>query len=238
MPSVSFTQKQKITLAITFVLAWLITWVADSAIASKTSVTIFSAQAELDEQGNLTFVQFDTSSSTDFRTGIIQLSFVEEYSGWPFSTSFLHAYTRLKPENYFRPSKDYKLLKQTILASSDQAAIDAINGVFHPPRTLYLGLICNTLLWWIVSYISITFILALARGINRATHIPKELVQQNRAMKGLCPHCSYDLRGLDEDQLCPECGKKPSEIAVTEAKKNPIDDEETDKDDAANVSCE
>lgn len=238
MPSISFTIKQKITIAITFVLAWLVTWVADSAYASKQSITIFSAQAELDEQGNLTFVQFDTSSSSDFRTGIIQLNFVEEFSGWPFSTSFLHAYTRLKPENYFRPSKDYELLKQTILASNDQHAIDAINSVFPPISPRYLGWVGNIIFWWIASNFGIAFILALARGTAKASHIPKELVQRDRASRGLCPHCAYDIRALDKNQLCPECGKKPSEIAVTEAKKNPIDDEETDKDDAAKVSYE
>ena len=238
MPFGLLTPRRKITLVIAFVLAWPATWIADSACFTEQLIPVFIGRGQEDGQGNLSFIRLPLSTSIDYRSGRIQLNVVMESSGWPFSTTFLRGDTELMPDWHWRPSSTYALFEQAVLDSNDQRAIDAINGVHPPIGPRILGWIGNTAAWWILSYLGITLILTIARGTDKATHLPKELVQQNRALQGLCPHCAYDIRGLDEDQLCPECGKKPSEIAVIKAKKNPITDKETDNDDAAKVSCE
>lgn len=238
MPTGLFTRRRKITIAIAFVLAWQAAWFTDSSYSSEHSITVFSARAQTDEQGDLSFIPLETSSSPDYYLGKIQLNVVMEFGGWPFSSTLLRANTELMPERHWHFSMDYAPLRQTILASDDQHAIDVIKGVYPQTGPRILGWIGNVAVWWILSYIGIVLTLTFARGTDRATHIPKELVQQNRAEQGLCPHCAYDLRAIEENDLCPECGKKPTDLAVSEAKKNPIADKETNKDDAAKVSCE
>lgn len=251
MPTALFTKQCKISLAVAFVLAWPATWIADVVCFTSQSIPVFSGRVQTDGQGNESYIRLPTSPSPGYMSGIVQLNVVTESSGWPFTTTFHRGDTVLMPEELWSihiphnrlqstwgRSSEYVSFEQTILASDDQRAINAITGVFPPTGPRFLGWMGNVAVWWILSYLGITVTLTIARSTYKAAHIPKELVQQNRASHGLCPRCGYDIRALDKNQLCPECGKKPSEIAVTEAKKNPIDDEETDKDDAANVSCE
>ena len=47
--------------------------------------------------------------------------------------------------------------------------------------------------WWLVLF---TLPSAMRRAIRRA-----------RLRRGLCPHCTYDLRGMAADTQCPECGR-------------------------------
>lgn len=237
MPKALFTRRRKITFAIAFILALSATWIAYSVCFTTLLIPVLIGRGQKDGQGNLSIIRLPLSTSVDNRSGRIQSIFTDS-RGWPISTTFLSDNTGLIPDWHWRPSSTSVLLEQVVLASNYQREIDAINRVLAPTGPRILGWIGNVFFWWILSYIGIVLTLTLARGTDIATHIPKELVQQDRAEQGLCPHCAYDIRGLDEDQLCPECGKKPSEIAVTEAKKNPIADNETDKDDTAKVSCE
>ncbi|MHA1600099.1 MAG: hypothetical protein ACTSW2_04670, partial [Alphaproteobacteria bacterium] len=76
-----------------------------------------------------------------------------------------------------------------------------------PAEQLWLGwMVCILMLWAILAFllpISIQllrfiYLLALQRRANRAAAL--------RA-KGLCIHCGYNLRGLEFNARCPECGR-------------------------------
>ena len=46
----------------------------------------------------------------------------------------------------------------------------------------------------------------LLRGASVALRSASEERRDERAHRGLCPACAYDLRGAEHD-VCPECGK-------------------------------
>jgi hypothetical protein len=39
--------------------------------------------------------------------------------------------------------------------------------------------------------------------------LPRVIRQLRRVPEGACPNCSYDLRGLEPGERCPECGQTP-----------------------------
>lgn len=51
---------------------------------------------------------------------------------------------------------------------------------------------------WIVGFVI---------AVQSVLHIRSRLVAPP---DGICPHCKYDLTGLGDDPLCPECGRHPS----------------------------
>lgn len=75
--------------------------------------------------------------------------------------------------------------------------------VAHWTRRELIGLFQMVLFWIIGLLVCWGVSTALARGRQRAFE---------RAGGRLCTHCRYDLRGLGDTGLCPECGK-PFDIA-------------------------
>mgnify|MGYP000989602022 CR=1 FL=1 len=40
------------------------------------------------------------------------------------------------------------------------------------------------------------------------------LLKRRRSLRGLCPTCRYDLRGLPPGTPCPECGPQPQRVST------------------------
>lgn len=53
------------------------------------------------------------------------------------------------------------------------------------------------------------YIVAYVIAAQSALHIRSRLVAPP---EGICPHCKYDLAGLGDNPLCPECGRHPSSL--------------------------
>jgi hypothetical protein len=62
-----------------------------------------------------------------------------------------------------------------------------------PLRPMWAGAMVNAAAWGVACWCVLTLGAAVRRG--------------RRGRLGLCPHCRYDLRGLQEGVTCPECGR-------------------------------
>lgn len=56
-------------------------------------------------------------------------------------------------------------------------------------------------LWWPICVLAAVWLMLRC--------LPRFIRQLIRAPEGACPNCSYDLRGLQPGERCPECGRTP-----------------------------
>ena len=72
--------------------------------------------------------------------------------------------------------------------------------------TLVLGWVFGWVLWCVALWI----IMLSGIGMTRLFVLTVLAKQQGRRVKlrrsNKCPHCGYDLRGLEFKERCPECG--------------------------------
>lgn len=241
------SRRRKITLTLAFILAWPAAWLTDFVGPWTRWIPVYEGQAQRDDQGNWLVVRLPVSRSPDHHRGTIQLSVVTESSGWPFTATIYQSNTVLMPGEIWgahrllggsrlieRLGDDDAPLEQSILDSGDQRAIDALLGILPPPGPRLLGWIGNVIVWWGLCYLGIFLTLVLAHGIDRAPHIPRVVLEEDRISRGVCPGCAYDVRGLGEEACCPECGRTVSAEARGIALGHPIvppatDDEATTK---------
>lgn len=63
------------------------------------------------------------------------------------------------------------------------------------------------LLWWVILFVSLSFLILLARLVMLAVLSTHAVREDARHARGQCLHCGYDLRGLEFSERCPECGE-------------------------------
>ncbi len=186
-----------------------------------------------------------------FRTSqFTQMRRVVETEGWPWPTRILRSGSYVSPCEFWMNGSGtvriwhddlcdddvFAQIRKAILASGDEKAIDTLQGNLPPPGPRLLGWIGNVIVWWGLLYMGIVITLALARGTDRARHLPREVIERERIARGACPGCGYDIRGLDDEACCPECGRTVPAEAREIAQGHPIEPPATDGDAAPKLS--
>jgi len=71
----------------------------------------------------------------------------------------------------------------------------------------WLAWIAGSFLWWVTLFVSFSIVILVLRLFSIAVLRSKSARWDELAKQGLCPHCGYDLRGLEFSERCPECGE-------------------------------
>jgi hypothetical protein len=138
--------------------------------------------------------------------------------GWPFTSSFVRQPARLDLNLFAEQGmrKDVQLRADSPLRAAIEKALSqpehrrtleaTSDRSTYPARRYWLGSIVGAVIWWMIlsfaSFILIRFVqfgtmVVLARRAE---------VKARRIARGRCPVCGYDMRGLEFNERCPECG--------------------------------
>ena len=139
------------------------------------------------------------------------------HHGWPVATSRHPQQAQLNLNLYDRPNTQIAVrlaesspiryaIEQSLLRNHEIFLRDAYRQPRPPAEQIWLGWIVASLMLWAM----LAFLLPASIAMLRLLCL---LVMQRRAKriayyraKGLCPQCGYDLRGLEFNERCPECG--------------------------------
>lgn len=250
MNLVVLTRRRKITLALAFALAWPATLLAQYLCRSARAEEVFEGRIYIINVDTFEFYVEDPNSDEFQRSLPTKMRRVVETGGWPWSTHIFRSgsYLSLCEEwtsgsgpvrtwhDDYCSDDVYAQIRQAILASGDERAIDTIQGNLPPPGPRLLGWIGNVIVWWGLCYLGIVITVTLARGTDRATHVPREILERERIARGACPGCAYDIRGLGDVACCPEFGRTVPAEAREIALGHPIEPPATDGDGPTKLS--
>ena len=245
------TRRRKITLALAFVLAWSATLLTHFLSVSTHDEGVFEGAVHMIDIDTYEFYVEDTNSDEFQMLQYTTMRRVVETSGWPWATRIFRSGSYLSPcevwtsgsgtvrtrdDDYYCSDDVFAQIGKAILASGDERAIDTLLGNIPPPGPRLLGWIGNVIVWWGLCYLSIVITLTLARGTDRAMREPREVLERERISRGACPGCGYDIRGLDDEACCPECGRTVPAEAREIAQGRPIKPHATDDDASSKLS--
>lgn len=139
------------------------------------------------------------------------------HHGWPVTTSFRRQQAQLDINLYDEAnvrmaarlpesSPIRYAIEQALLRDRQTALRDAYRQPAPPAE--------HTLLGWVVSSLMLWTALAILMPVSIAVlRFQFLLMARNRALRaakfrarGLCAECGYNLRGLEFNERCPECG--------------------------------
>ncbi len=227
------SKRLRIATWIGLILAVPAVWLAELIGQDSQRSVIYRFHFSHDEEGEEWAVIPLPLDSSQFRPHSLYL--VRDVAGWPASSNVLLTGSLLRPDEVWVwaagsiarwPSNDTRearrLIEEECAASGNHDVVAVLRGDLPPTGRSWLGTIVNLLFWWIVTAVAALATLTLARGTDRAAHIPKELIERDRMLEGLCPKCAYDLRGTVHESLCPECGVELPGRALREAQKRAV----------------
>jgi hypothetical protein len=150
--------------------------------------------------------------------GEFEVVAVETRSGWPFASSarpgeirwsFKSFATGLTREGAQMPADapERETIALALSQSGHAGLLDAADGAATAPaRRLWFGLLANVALWWLALALAMMFAIAATRLTVTTHRSGRSQRAARRAARGLCHVCGYDLRGLEFNERCPECG--------------------------------
>lgn len=257
MSLVYLTRRRKITLALAFILAWPATLLAQYLCRSARAEEVFEGRIYIINVDTYEFYAEDQSPDdlqmlqpTMFQATTMRL--VVETGGWPWPTHIFRSGSYISPceewtngsgtvrtwHDNFCNDDVFGQIRQAILACGDERAIDTLQGNLAPPGPRILGWIGNVIVWWGLCYLGIVITVTLARGTDRARHLPREVIERERIARGACPGCAYDIRGLGDEARCPECGRTVPAEAREIAQGHSNEPHATSDDTASKLSSE
>ncbi|MHC5003264.1 MAG: hypothetical protein ACYTJ0_09080 [Planctomycetota bacterium] len=214
----SWHRASDIALWAALVLAWPATWLASYAIHSSGLPLV--VQGHFGEQPDGSLIAWMVEPGLEARgriVGTFALSLVEHEQGWPFTT-------RVDPRppsldlDIFRepkPRTDVRLAPEDPLRPVIEAALrEGAPRRMHqawvqgdlPARSVWIGWVTGIMVWWVLLSAAGTgavWLLAYAWRVHRGRGAAR---QADRLASGRCARCGYDLRGLEFNERCPECG--------------------------------
>jgi hypothetical protein len=76
-----------------------------------------------------------------------------------------------------------------------------------PTETHWRAFALSAMLWWLMLLAFSLLLLGITRFGAALTRVRRLTRKYMRSSEGLCSHCGYDLRGLEFNARCPECGE-------------------------------
>ena len=150
--------------------------------------------------------------------GDFDLTVADVHCGWPFTSAVerrpatldLNVYVEQTVRRNARLDADDPLrvtIERALSENGETAMLGAWREERWPQlRRHYRGSVGGTLVWWMMlSFVSVAG-LHVIRFATIAMSVRRENIKTGRIARGRCPNCGYDMRGLEFNDRCPECG--------------------------------
>jgi hypothetical protein len=180
----------------------LFQWYAGEFVCSQ----VLIARGEADIESTRNGIMLVTAEPGD---GALQWEAWKQKCGWPFPTvvtneAMMASWSRDDPpESRAMGTVDPEDPMGNALAAIAPSGVSLTRGTAN---VLWGELFFGTAITWMMLYFAVRIPLVLIRTgtILYSRHLANR--SRQRLRKGRCPHCSYDLAGLDYSAACPECG--------------------------------
>ncbi len=148
---------------------------------------------------------------------IIKIVNVER--GWPITTSWARRPAALDLNLYDESSKrrdaqlpEYSPLRIAIEEALAEPDYDQYLTSWNDQQTPdvsrhWLGTLGSSVLWWVILTLALAALVELTRFFSLVVAANQADRMANRQAKGLCGACGYNMRGLEFNERCPECGQ-------------------------------
>jgi len=142
--------------------------------------------------------------------------------GWPVTTSrvvqppamTIRRFPDAEANEPVRFAEDDPELREIAAALRARQQLDqSLNNIAQrwqqgePQRSTHiLGWIFGIALWWVFLFITLMLLIGIVRLTVFIFTAKKQVRGVRYRAEGKCAHCGYDLRGLEFNERCPECG--------------------------------
>ncbi|MHC5023351.1 MAG: hypothetical protein ACYTGG_05500 [Planctomycetota bacterium] len=204
-------------------LAIPVTWLCDRLVVRPEVAIMLDGQIALHgEEGTIDGrVHRDGLPAFDWQVyanlGRFTVTIDDDLHGWPFTTSIARQRAVIDLDLFSdpKPRFDVELAEgdpvraaiESALARVDDPEVVTIFREGPPPAsTHWLRWLAVAGVWWITLSVGLTGGVRLVQfGALRAA-VRRARRRAARLATGRCADCGYDLRGLEFNERCPECG--------------------------------
>jgi hypothetical protein len=211
---------------IAFFLCLPATWIANvTVIQPTTAIAVNGWLGEMTgAEGRKTF---DAAMATNARSfastpdvkvlGQFNILIVEDYRGWPLTTSVVRERAKLGLDLFGTPKaqEDVRLdandpkrraIENALAEDNESDALEHWRNGGTAVRQHWLNWFIAAGVWWILMVFASSFVIGIAQFIG--LHVQRRVLKKRYEwrVEGKCHACGYDLTGLEFNERCPECG--------------------------------
>ncbi|MEM7228558.1 MAG: hypothetical protein AAF432_07055 [Planctomycetota bacterium] len=162
-----------------------------------------------------------SASLTGRSVGTFFVRATDECAGWPFAMRIRPQAATLDLDLFASPQRQidvtlpeddpmHEAIAAEVLVRSDSELALRWHARTSPERLrtqrVLRSWVANTFIWWVMLVFATAVVVRIARVIVLVFESSRAAIWSKRLKRGACVECGYDLRGLEFNERCPECG--------------------------------
>jgi len=222
-----WTRLADVSLLLAFVLALPATWMCGLLVQRTTSAHNLQGVLIRPAPGGEIVAFFETDDvqrgprTQGARVGAFRLVSFDQLEGWPFAMSRtpqparidldVFILDRLQHNVAHDPDDPFQQAIDTAVERQQDADLDArwtarTSGDRLSTKRYAVSWAGNTIVMWVMLMFGFALLLRLTRFMLFVAELRHVAVWNRRRKRDQCLECGYDLRGLEFNTRCPECG--------------------------------
>jgi hypothetical protein len=223
----AWTRAADASLIFAFLVAFPITWVLNGQVERVDLLHAVTGVIQRTTDGALTvYVAREDAPASDFGIpaaelhGYFTMRVDEMDMGFPLVTSRLIRQPIVEVRRYPRvqavaevdlsPGAPMREAIEAALERTDTTAAREALALWRDgaarTETILTAWIGSSLIWCLLVFVALSMAITIARLFTVVFGRHRAAARAMAHAQGLCPHCRYDLRGLEFSERCPECG--------------------------------
>lgn len=227
-PRTLWSTATDVALLAALVLAPIAVWLASTAVTDRHVRQHVLGRLMIDQSGNfvaqvITKEQLGSAWLPDTSpVGEFELRVFVADRGWPLTTARtvlpptiqIDRFAENKPAENVPYAENDPETRAIAMALRDGASLDpTLDDILRrwqqqePEQSTHVfGWVLGVGLWWAMLWTAMLLAIGAARLGHFAVTAKKHVRGERFRSEGKCVHCGYDLRGLEFNERCPECG--------------------------------
>jgi len=222
-PSTFWTRATDTALVLTLLLAPLATWIGDRVVIQKQVVEqVSGVLARVGDDARRAFIHEHSEPPDDFwmrasQWGEWRVERIMLERGFPFPTTTQRATPNLFLDDYTKPGNlkkvpaqqhpaEHEAIMRVLRESGFENVAREFDNAGGPARSHRMSWMLGSAAWWIMLAGASFLFIQMARVGFGVVWIRDANRRFARRRAGLCVNCGYNLRGLEFNERCPECG--------------------------------
>lgn len=223
----AWTRAMDMSLLLSLLLAVPAAWYADENIWRSESSIVFVGHLIPEDEGGIEARRFDDEGTGSLppanpeNIGSFRLQMEQGWRGFPLRSTRVLGRPTLLVNNFeantsqvdpqLEQANPIRLaITELLTAKSDDEDVELLLNRWRDDaavgETNLLAWAANAALWWFMLFASLGVAIFLARFVTIMAWSSRDARRAMLEADGKCPHCTYDLRGLEFSDRCPECG--------------------------------